>query len=160
MLPAVTRCWDATLAGVQHVLQSIASRMIAYSALSFQCCSPGSRLKCDAFIVGRTLCCVLALQGITTRLSTHTNRRTSPKSAPPMCFHLGYDNPQFKHIACFTIAWANTPLPFRVTTDVSSFSTIKAGMTYNAAVGSVECTSSSTSVFTCTSTNLLCVIFE
>ena len=45
----------------------------------------------------------------------------------------------------------------RVTTDVSTFSTIKAGMTYNAAVASVECSSSSTSVFTCTSTALLYV---
>ena len=70
--------------------------------------------------------------------------------------------PLFKHIAGFTIAsaWTNTPLPSRVTTDVSSFSTIKAGMTYNAAVGSVECTSSDTSVFTCASTKFLYVMFQ
>lgn len=41
---------------------------------------------------------------------------------------------------------------------MSTFSTIKAGMTYNAAVASLECSSSSTSLFTCTSTQFLYVV--
>jgi hypothetical protein len=45
----------------------------------------------------------------------------------------------------------------RVTTDSSSINVVKAGMTYNAAVASVTCSSSSTSEFTCTSTESLYV---